>query len=375
MSNCCDGITTVIIENCINGTSVEVDGYTFLSGNYVLNGVGSMSITFSESGINDIVKGFFSDCNHITVYNRCSCDSKNQIVFSGILVAQLKTPVRVNINQETNDTVTWIAESDNSILYNKLIAYEEGTAEAFKSMPADKAICQFVNENAGVGITGDRGSGTNSYSCQSLTVCDSCLNGVGKADDWEGDRSYENLGETIEKIGNAYGVDWEVTYENCEYTFCTRNGIDRTYPDGVSPLLLSDKQENIIVESYFSSIAEMAHIAIVHGDNETVEVAVDDINAFPCHCSREIYVDGTKQTTTESLETLGREALRENGRIVELKFTPDTCKIQFGSEFFVGDTFTAIYNGQSFNHKVTGYDFSVSSSGFNYDSISYELVN
>ena len=375
MTKCCNGGATVIVQNCISKKSVIVENYSFLSGEYKLNGVGSLSITFNELEIGELVSPFFADCNHITVIAKCDGDiDSEQVVFSGILTTRSENPFISVLRQQSNDTITWIAESDNSLLYKKVIAYEEGSTQAFKSMPADKAICEFVAENSGQSINPTRGSG-NGYSCQSLKVCDSCLRGNGRADMWEGDRSYENLGETIEKISSSYGVDWEVTYDNCEYTFCIRRGVDRTYPNGTNPILLSDKQENIIVASYLNSISEMAHIAIVHGDNEVVEVAVDDLKKYPCFCRREIYVDGTKQTTSSSLETLGREALQQNRRIVELKFTPDTCRIQLGRDFFVGDRFTAVYNGQTFDHKVTGYGFTVDSTGFQYDTIRYELVN
>lgn len=257
------------------------------------------------------------------------------------------------------------------LIARRFILYYSGVG---KAGPGDSVIVEYVNQNAGPDATAPPRLYPGIIPGLSVTPAE------GNAEDWDADRAWVGLLETIQEIGTATKVDFDVVWNGGQsFTFNTyhpRKGTDRTAGTD-NPAVFSTDFGNMIGPSYTYSRTEEANVVIVLGpgqeeDRETL--LVSDQRQYDSPWNR-IEVTHDARNDEVSLLSDGKEHLSTVS--AKETFTFDVLQTEslvYGRDYFVGDLVTARFEDIERDIKITGARIVVSE-GKETISITFELQN
>lgn len=215
-----------------------------------------------------------------------------------------------------NTIVTIEGVDQNELLARRIIAYNAGSSQAQKTNNIDDIMKAIVRENFG----SSAGAGRNITSAFRFTVAAD----LGQAKSITKSFARENVLETLVDLANtsagqasnAVDLFFEIAlvgYNGTNqplYEFRTKTnqlGIDRTYPNGVKPVVFSLAEANIDNVHYERTYSDEVNFVYAGGlgteDNRNVQTASDTarINASPIN-RREAFESATHVEEDEVLE-------------------------------------------------------------------------
>jgi hypothetical protein len=257
------------------------------------------------------------------------------------------------------------------LIDRRYILYKAGSAGAEKSGPGENVIKAFVRENAGSLATLANGRLVDG---QTTGLSVQANGGLGAQ--WEGSRAYKKLLATIQEIGIATGVEFEVvgtgaaTFEFRTYyprigTDRSTIGLDRTTgfnASGNTPVIFDEDLKLITDVSYSKNRTGEKTVAIALGQGEgvdratSVQIAADRVDDSPWNKIEET-INSTQETTDAGLAAAAQGVLDENGIIRKYSFQArhsKDSKLVYGRDYFVGDLVTAIVEGEEVHMRIPG---------------------
>lgn len=242
------------------------------------------------------------------------------------------------------------------LINRRIIGYYAGSA---KAGPADECIVEFVDQNAGPNATQD-----NDRLYPGVTSGLVITPATGNAPDWDGERSYVNLLDVIQEIGESHSVDFDVTWDGAVgFTFYTkypRLGTDRSADNGVvDPVIFSTHFGNMVAPSFTHSRTEEVNTLFVLGAGqedlrETLLVKTTRTDDSPWN-QIESSVDDRMDDTDNALFAAGKAKLEEldakESFVFEVLQTPGCA---YGKHYFLGDLITATFKNHTRDLKIVG---------------------
>ena len=256
-------------------------------------------------------------------------------------------------------TITIKGPDANDLLARRIVAYNAASAEADKAAAAaDDMMKAYVNENLGAGAAAGRDITGFGFSIQAdLTA--------GVVVDKQAARRNlllvcQELAKASREQGTAVFFDvvdaTTTTFQLRTYT--GQRGIDRTWPDGLNPVILSTEMGNLRDPSYEQDWRDEWNYVYAAGQGEEAErevVAVSDAGriADSIFNRREELFDGRTNSDTDALTDGGNSRLREGLPVRRFNATlQDTPTFRYQLDWDFGDKLTAEYVGERFDVDV-----------------------
>lgn len=231
--------------------------------------------------------------------------------------------------------------------------------------PADDAMKEFVRFNAASLATVAQGRIVDGVTT-GLTVAAN----TGAAPAWNGDRSFKNLLDVVQEIGEAKSVDFDVAWTGGQNTlfstYYPRFGTDRTGAGAAAPVVFSLEHANMSQPYLTESRTEEITAVYVLGQGEGVDrVVVERTNAGEIAISPwnriEYAHDARSETSVAALNEIGDAHLLEHTVDKHLSFqvvpSPGTI---YGRDYFVGDLVLGRFKGVTESRKITSVEITVS---------------
>lgn len=259
-----------------------------------------------------------------------------------------RTPQQQRTTAE-NDIFTSYGRGYVDLVNRRTILYPSGNVFTSKSGPGETVMKEYVEENAGPSAN----SGVRKIDgvTRGFTVDASNSRGT----DWNGKREWDNLLDVIKDISRLTGVDFAVQRgPGATFTFSTPIGADRS-----ETVLFSTLLGNMINPLYVESRTEEVTAACALGRGEgaarLTQSVIDDASTASPWNQIEMTVEGRNSQIALELITTAEEALKDNS--AQPSFTFDvlqTDMLQYGADYFVGDTVRAVYKSLSVDLKIVG---------------------
>ena len=355
------------------------DDWRGLQWQYVVNAPGFFSLTLD--GGDARVSLFLPDCQ-IEIWRTIP-----GVLPWALAYEALVEDVYDSLFENGNRQFVIVGAGYNSLLARRTIAYYSDAAGAAKSGAAETVMKEFVDENLGPGATVPPRL-LNDGVLAGLTIGADL--GTGSA--WTGQRTGQNLLDTLKKISLVGGVDFAVigtgpaTYQFS--TYYPQLGADRTTigldpttgrnAAGNVPVVFSPLLNNVSRMEYRKKHSDETNAVFVWGTGtasaravrlrtDPVAIAVSPIGL------REISRSGASQSSAANLDQVGDEDLEKYAARDDLDFTPLLSdQTLYGKDFSVGDLVTADYFGRTFHKRITSVNASVSS-GSSGESMDFEF--
>jgi hypothetical protein len=243
------------------------------------------------------------------------------------------------------------------LIRRRELLYYANTPYTLKGGPGESVIKSFVNENAGALAT------SPPRLANGVTLGLSIEFDLARGLQWAGQRSWQNLLDTIQEVAGLTSVDFDViktgaqTFEfRCYYP---QRGTDRTTSVNFSPTLA-----NMLAPSYTVSRTEEITRVVVLGPGQETDrwVIVREGAAVADSPWRviEATYDARKETTLLGLQAAG------DAQLVKLQaqeaFTfqiLQTAHAQYGRDYFLGDIVSAGFGDVATTKKITGVSFNI----------------
>lgn len=264
------------------------------------------------------------------------------------------------ITASGNDRYVSYGRGPVDLIGRRIIAFPSGSAGAVKSGMGESVIKSYVAENAGPAATSPPRL-LRSGITPGLTI----EGDSGQGGTWSGTHPEANLLDTVQAIGNATSVDFDVvptgpaTWEF--RTYYPQLGQDRTQGNsaGNDPVVFSLGFGNMVLPQYSNSRINERNRVFVLGqgieDQRTVEIVEDlaSIADSPWALS-EVSRNANQEVTQAGLEAVG-DSLLDNLQPQEsfVFQVLQTAASKYGRDYFLGDLVTANYKDITRNLKVT----------------------
>lgn len=275
-------------------------------------------------------------------------------------------------NEEGLSLYNSAGASYEHLLTRRGIAFRKGSAGANKSGVGETVMKDYVRENVGVGATAPPrlfDGVTPSFTVEADLVAGS---------DWEGERSFRNLLETLRDISETTAIDFEVVSTGAvSYEFRARPfplGDDRTTVGldsttglngaGNAPVVFSLDFGNMQRPDYtLNRMSEATAVIVlgqgIEGDREIIERTNLAINVSPLN-RFEAFQDGSQDEALAALQDIGDAALDKLQARETFNFqTVQIPGLLYGRDYFVGDTVTARFKDIERNKQILGVTISV----------------
>lgn len=267
----------------------------------------------------------------------------------------------------------------NHLLARTTINYKSGTIFAVKEdIPAESAMKQYVEENCGLSATVGKGRESNGVLPYFFVDPDNKRGPL-----WSGDKSFENLLDTLLAISSVAKMDFDVEYVEAElakdirfqfHVYDKQLGKNRTDEGldphtgknkyGLAPVIIAVPFGNISDMTYVDDRSAEANVIAVLGDGEG---AIRDVlvrqtlarNSSPwnrCEISR------PQSGFQSQRESYGDEVLAGMIGKESFTFTPlqlSTCL--FGKHYFLGDVVTIVFENIKRNKRIVKVTGNISS--------------
>ena len=257
----------------------------------------------------------------------------------------------------------------NVLLWSEPILYDAGTSYTCKSGPAETVAKEYVNENIGPGAGLDYAGGNRVR--QGLTVEPD----TGKGANWEGCRSYLQLGDVINELANAGPGDYMIVGTGGDmgpntFEFQWRDvrwGSDKRRGTA-NPVVFSDESgtaTNIdVVEDWRTEVNVCSALGWGLGEARIEEVAsIASATATPW----------SRRAVARDARDLGNRAHlieRANETIEKQRTKPfirletiQSSQLRYGRDYNLGDLVTVESEGATYDRKIVAVTVSVESTG------------
>lgn len=178
----------------------------------------------------------------------------------------------------------------------------------------------------------------------------------------------DNIYDIIEGICNYFSIGFRVIFdsENNHFVFSLYSGSNRSYDQLINPyVIFSPNYENIINSNYIESDKTLKNVALVAGEDSSLNRKTRVVGSGSGLNRRELYVDArdiqsensdgttiTEAQYNEKLDTRGKEKLSDNQRTMLFEGQVETTRtFVYGKDFFKGDI-VQIVNGYAMEQKV-----------------------
>lgn len=251
-----------------------------------------------------------------------------------------------------HDIFTTYGRGYIDLLRRREILYAAGTAFSGKTGPGETVMKAYVEQN--IGASSSSGSRKRSGIPAGGAMLVEADQGRGVV--WQGKREWSNLLDTLQDIAKISGVDFQVVRlaPAVQYQFRTLIGADRS-----ANVIFGVDYGNMENPLYVKSRTEEATVAVALGQGQGAARATQTVLAAAMLDSPwndvEITTEGRTNTTAAELTTAASEALLE--KQAQSSFTFDvlqTSQLQYGADYFVGDTVRAIYKDVDVTLKIIG---------------------
>lgn len=244
------------------------------------------------------------------------------------------------------------------------IKYDAGSAEADKSGVGETVMKEYVPENIGALALISNGRAADN-GMPGLSIEADLGNGL----TWDGARADKNLQQTLQEIGIATGIDFDIIGVGAAlFQFVTYDGqkTDRTKgnTDDNPPVVFSLGYGNMIVPvlSKNRSTEITAVYALGKGIDSARQVALEEsADATDSPWNRIEKTISASNTFGDNLTSAAQETLEKNKFDPKFNFTMLQQKpAYYGKHFTWGDRITAEYKGEEFDKKITQVQINVS---------------
>jgi hypothetical protein len=253
----------------------------------------------------------------------------------------------------------------NTLLDRRTIAYDAQTAEAFKTGTADDIMKEFVDENLGASATdSDRDWETPGY----ITIQPD----LGNAASIEKGASWRPLLPVLQEcadastqLGTPAYFDMVETFSAnrsvFEFrTFTGQRGQDRSWPNGINPVILSAEMGNLTNPDLMQDWRDEKTFVYVAGqgteENRLVRERDDATRVASSVFGRIEGVNSRtdlKKTQTAAMDDSGDNWLRENRPRREFTATiTDTPQFRYQRDWDFGDLLTGEYESERYTVEV-----------------------
>ena len=236
-------------------------------------------------------------------------------IFDGVLIKEQRDRV---LNFST-DSVEWEIGSLTTAIDATVIAYIEGSPEAFKSSTVVEATYEYLIENLIANVT-QRGDGsicaTRELACIQIDAPTSLQ--IADSEVWEGDRHGDNLLETVTKALAIDGLYLQSVLDEsddlgccykCRFYFGT---LGRERSTILSPCLQNAEITRIIRNCDNYDVVHVFGVVDDGSGNEVQQIVTEclsDNDSVQTKCTRETSIKLTDVQTLESMRTHGQEFL------------------------------------------------------------------
>ncbi len=247
----------------------------------------------------------------------------------------------------------------NDLLERRIIAYDAASAEADKTATgADDMMKAYVDENLGGSAAAGRDITGFGFSIQANLT-------AGVAVDKQAARRNlllvcQELAKASREQGTPLFFDVvDATPTTFQFrTYTGQRGIDRTWPDGLNPVILSTEMGNLRDPSYEQDWRDEWSFVYAAGQGEEAQREVVEVPdaariAASIFNRREQLFDGRNNSDTDALTDGGNSRLREGIPLKRFQATlQDTPTFRYQLDWDFGDKLTAEYVGERFDVDV-----------------------
>ncbi len=155
---------------------------------------------------------------------------------------------------------------------------------------------------------------------------------------------YKNLADELNKLSLASGLGWDITLDldNKKFVFDVVEGKDRTASQDTNPpAIFSIEYDNIAEQELTDSKFNYANVAIVAGQGEGADRAINIVGASSGWDAYEIFVDARDIENATDLPSRGEQKLSELKEVFTFDSQVLTDKnLTYGEDFNLGDNVT-----------------------------------
>lgn len=364
------GIYQIVLKDKTGAQVAIIDDYRSLQFQKVVNDVGFFTLILRDT---DPKRNLFQRDGQIEIKRKIPGYTSWYIEFEGVILDFVTV-----IYENGNTQFTVVGAGYNEIASRRRIAYNKDTVRSKKNDRAETVMKEYVRENLGSEATTANGRWYDGV-IPGFYVETNMNQGV----IWGGERSGENLLDTLKKIAIYSGIDFNIVgigpgmYEF--RTYVNGIGVDRT-TDGLNtstglnsagntPHIFSIEFGNIETLVYSNKSKDTANLVYVLGQGsgslQTIEYAANiDAIAHSPFGARESSRGGASQASSTELQYMAEEILAEMLPKETIRFTPlSTPASLYGVHFFIGDKVTIRFNNIDYKKRITGIRINVSSNG------------
>lgn len=254
----------------------------------------------------------------------------------------------------SGESVTLYGYDHNSLTARRIVAYRSTTSQAQKTAAADNMMRAVARENLGASSGTGRDISSLGFSVESDFSFASSV---------AASFAFGNVYDVLDQISNiAYSANGERVYWDCQpvdngwgCNFIARlncTGVDRRYPVGINPILISPEVGNVRAVSMDEDFSDEVNYVYAGGrgeglDREVIEVS-DTYRIGASTTNRmEGFLDGRNFDTTARLTAAGRRRLTEGmPKITFYAELTENDNFRLGRDFGIGDLLTVSYEGQ-----------------------------
>jgi len=353
------------------GTQVAViDDYRSLQAQKIVNDLGFFTLILRDT---DPKRDLFEKDGQIEIKRRIPGYTNWYTEFECVIL-----DFTTVLYENGNTQFTAVGAGYNEIASRRRIAYNKDTVRSKKNDRAETVMKEYVRENIGSDATTVNGRWYDGVITGLSVETDLGLGVI-----WGGERSGENLLDTLKKIALYSGVDFNIigtgagtyefrTYVNGIGSDRTTTGLDTTTglnAAGNAPHVFGVGFGNVETLVFSDKSKDTASLVYIlgqgTGSTQQIEYAADAVAiADSPFGAREVSRGGGSQATDAELQYMAEETLTEMLARPTISFKPlNTPASLYGVNFFWGDKVTIRFRDTDYNKRITGVRTNVSSAG------------
>jgi len=353
------------------GTQVAIiDDYRSLQAQKIVNDLGFFTLILGDT---DPKRDLFEKDGQVEIKRRIPGYTDWYTEFECVIL-----DFTTVLYENGNTQFTAVGAGYNEIASRRRIAYKKDTVRSKKNDVTETVMKEYVRENLGSDATV-----ANGRLYDGVVTGFSIETDLGQGVIWGGERSGENLLDTLKKIALYSGVDFNIvgtgvgTYEF--RTYASGIGDDRTTVGldtttglnaaGNAPHIFSvgfGNVETLVLSDKSKDTASLVYaLGQGAGASQLIEYAVDlTAIADSPFGAREVVRGGGSQATAAELQYMAEETLTEMLARPTISFKPLNIPASlYGVHFFWGDKVTIRFRDTDYNKRITGVRTNVSSAG------------
>lgn len=338
-----------------------LERWASLSWSRRVNTVGAFIVRFPREAFD---RGLFGLDRRLQIWRQPEGGSK-QLIMSGFL-----RYLRQSSNEQGQKFIEVAGPDAMNLLFRRVVAANSGTSEAEKSGTADDVMKEYVDENLGSSAAAGRDITAYGFSVQA---------DLSDGPSIEKAAARRNLLATLQEIAADAYVQGTPTYFDIVHptpstyefrTFTSQRGVDRSLPDGLLPIVLSEERGTLIVPDLIQDWRDEITFVYAAGQGTgasrtVVELEDTTRTQISVFNRREGLFDGRNYDTSAKLTSAGRALLNAGRpRITFAGDIPDVPGNRFGLDWNFGDRVTASYLGELYTVIIGAINGQISQDGY-----------